>query len=218
LIERQVRHMVRLVDDLLDVARITRGKVRLERQGIELASVVAKAIEMASPRLEQFRHRLVVEVPKEGLLVNVDETRFAQAIANLLTNAAKFTPPGGRIHVRAAREDERVILKVRDTRRGIAAELLPRIFDLFAQGRGPSPDESSGLGIGLTLVKSLVGMHGGEVSAYSVGPGQGSEFTLRVPISVDVRPAAVEPRRFPLRSLRPRRILVVDDNRDAADM
>ncbi len=217
IIERQVRHLVGLVDDLLDVSRITRGKVRLDRRPTELTEVIAKAIELTSPLLEQHRHRLDVEVPRHGLGVSADPDRLAQVIGNLLTNAAKYTAPGGRILISAATEGPVVVLSVRDTGIGIDQEMLPRIFDLFTQDRQAIDRAQGGLGLGLAIVRSLVELHEGSVTALSDGPGRGSEFVVRLP-KVDVPspgPEAVAPHQAEAPG-RGRRVLVVDDNADAA--
>jgi PAS domain S-box-containing protein len=222
-IERQTHHLVRLVDDLLDVSRITRGKVELKRERVELASVVARAIEMASPLIEQRRHNLEIRVPQHGFALDADPARLAQVIANLLTNAAKYTESGGRITITAARagaEGSEIALAVRDTGIGISPDVLPRVFDMFVQERQALDRSQGGLGLGLALVRSLVTLHGGTVSAYSAGRGQGSEFTIRLPAAVPqdgagaagAQPAAARPEAAALR------ILVVDDNEDAADL
>jgi PAS domain S-box-containing protein len=166
IIERQVQHMVRLVDDLLDVSRITRGQVALERARVDLAEVTARAIELASPLLEERRHRLTLALPP-GLLVDGDADRLAQVVSNLLSNAAKYTPEGGEITIRGAREGERVALEVADSGVGIAPELLPRVFDLFVQGRQGLDRSQGGLGLGLAIVRRLVELHGGRVEAGS---------------------------------------------------
>ncbi|MCP3140245.1 ATP-binding protein [Pyxidicoccus xibeiensis] len=222
-IERQVDHLMRLVDDLLDVSRITRGKVELKRQPVELAEVVAKAIEMASPLLEQRQHHLFLSVPARGLAVDADPTRLAQVVSNLLTNAAKYTEPGGRIEVSAVREDAEVILKVRDTGIGIAPEVLPRVFDLFVQERQSLDRSLGGLGLGLTIVRSLVAMHGGRVTAHSEGKGRGTEFTIQMPAlarQAEAAPAShvSGPSHVRAALASGRRILLVDDNEDAVDL
>jgi PAS domain S-box-containing protein len=223
IIERQVRQLMRLVDDLLDVSRITRGKIELQVEPVEIAEVVAKAIEMAAPMIEQRKHRLISDVPSHGLLVRGDELRLSQVVSNLLNNAAKYTAPGGTIAVSAGRESDRAVLRIRDNGMGIATELLPRLFDLFVQGERALDREGGGLGLGLTIVRRLVELHGGEVAAFSAGENQGSEFTVRLPLAerADARP----PRRRPRSAPRPRsarasalRVLVVDDNRDAAEV
>jgi CheY-like chemotaxis protein len=218
-IDRQVHHLVRLVDDLLDVSRITRGKVSLDRARVELADVVAKAVEMAAPLVEQQAHTLVVSVPATGLPVDGDRDRLAQVIANLLTNAAKYTPRGGHIWIRGEREDGQVVVRVRDDGSGIPPELLPRMFDLFVQGERSSERSQGGLGIGLSLVRSLVELHGGSVSARSDGLGEGTEVAVRLPVAAAVAPTSEPPATRPAaRAATSRRVLVVDDNRDAAQL
>jgi len=217
-IERQVDHVVRLVDDLLDVSRITRGRLQLDRAHVSLAAVASKGVEIASPLLEERSHRLSLDVAA-GLLVDGDEVRLAQVVANLVTNAAKYTPPGGRIDVRGWREDGAVVLSVRDDGAGIAPEALEHVFDPFMQGPRTLDRAQGGLGIGLTLVRSLVEAHGGAVSASSEGLGKGSEFVVRLPAVNEpaCRAEAVRPARRRRRTARPQRVLVVDDNHDAAD-
>ncbi len=219
-IERQVRHLTRLVDDLLDVSRIARGKVELKREVFEIVDVVAKAIEMASPLLEERTHTLHVDVPRRGLAVTGDSTRLSQVLANLLTNAAKYTGQGGDISVAAAREGEEVVVRVRDNGIGIAPDVLPHVFDLFVQERQAIDRAQGGLGLGLTIVRSLVKRHGGTVVASSAGTGKGSEFVVRLP-RTDSAVRSETGRRLPVdASAAPRvgRVLVVDDNADAADM
>ncbi|HVV87612.1 MAG TPA: ATP-binding protein [Kofleriaceae bacterium] len=221
IIERQVRHVVRLVDDLLDVSRITRGKVKLERERLELAEVLADAIEVASPLLEHGRHVLELHVPRQGLVVFVDRSRLAQVIANLLTNAAKYTESGGRIDVTAQRTGGQIELRVRDTGIGISADMLPRVFDLFVQQPQAIDRSRGGLGLGLTIVKNLVSLHDGEVSAHSDGPGKGSEFVVRLPAAREGATAtsSSNPELRPPEAARPRsKVLIVDDNEDAADL
>ena len=219
IIERQVAHLGRLVDDLLDVSRVTRGSIALSRQPIEVADLVAKAVEMVSPRLTQRAQHLSVTVPKTGLRVSADPMRMAQVLANLLDNAAKYTTPGGRVWVSAARDGASVVIRVRDDGGGIAPELLPKVFDLFVQGAQSVERPEGGLGLGLALVKSFVLLHGGSVSAASDGPGHGSEFVVRLPLlataEMTARPVA-EASALP--ALQGKRILVVDDNEDAGEM
>jgi PAS domain S-box-containing protein len=216
---RQAQHLVRLVDDLLDVSRVASGKVTLAKQSLELATVVAKAVEATAPLLEQGRHRLDVSVPVQGLSIEGDDVRLTQVVSNLLTNAARYTPAGGHIEVMAAREGDDVVLRVRDNGKGIDPALLPSVFDMFVQGaRGPDRAEG-GLGLGLSLVRTLTVLHGGTVSAKSDGAGLGSEFTMRIPASM--RPAGEAPPLVGQRTPRARvarRVLVVDDNRDGAAM
>jgi PAS domain S-box-containing protein len=217
-IARQVDHLSRLVDDLLDVSRITRGKVELRRERIPLASVASKAIEQTSPLFEQSRHRLTVDVPPD-LYVYGDATRLAQIVANLLSNAAKYTPAGGAIEINAKRNAGAIEIAVRDNGVGITADMLPQIFDLFVQAPQPSARTRGGLGLGLTIVKSLVEMHSGTVTAASEGKGKGTVLTIRLPESAE--PIAVtEAERAPQlpRASIARRILVVDDNEDAANL
>jgi PAS domain S-box-containing protein len=221
IIERQVQYLVRLVDDLLDVARITRGRVELTREPVELAVVVAKAIEMASPLFEQRAHQLSVDVPRSGLLVEVDQIRVAQVLANLLTNAAKYTDAQGRVEVSARRDGGEIAVTVRDSGIGISPEVLPVIFDMFVQGHRALDRSRGGLGIGLTLARNLVEAHGGSIAAHSDGRGLGSEFTVRLPACAGRPPTerevddGPEPRARPGTGLR---ILLVDDNVDAADV
>lgn len=221
-IERQVNHLTRLVDDLLDVSRIARGKVELKPAAVETAEVVARAIEMASPLLEQRAHQLQVDVPRVGLPMLVDAERLSQVVANLLTNAAKYTAPGGRIAIDARRDDDQIELRVIDTGIGMAPELVSMVFDLFVQGRQALDRAEGGLGLGLTIVRSLVERHGGTVSAHSDGPGRGSTFTVRVPRATTLTLHAVlTPAPVSALSVAARgqaRVLIVDDNEDAAEM
>ncbi|AKJ02082.1 signal transduction histidine kinase [Archangium gephyra] len=223
LIERQVKHLVRLVDDLLDVSRVTRGKVELKREKLELSTVVAKALEQASPLIEQREHTLTVDVPRQGLRLDADPTRLAQVFSNLLTNAAKYTEPGGRISVRAMREGQEAVIRVRDNGTGIDPETLPRVFNLFVQERQALDRSQGGLGLGLAIVRSMVTLHGGSVEVYSEGRGRGSEFTVRLPLleAEEARAVAAPVQAEPVPPARdavPGRVLVVDDNRDAADI
>ncbi len=223
IIERHVTHLVRLVDDLLDVSRITSGKIELKCEPIELAEVVAKALELASPLLEQRRHELVVTVPEHGLAVYGDVTRLAQVVSNLLTNAAKYTEPGGRVTLIAERFAENIVLRVRDTGIGIAPEMLPKVFDLFAQETQALSRSQGGLGLGLAIVRSLVGLHGGTVSAESAGLGRGTQMTVQLPAiepptsfalaaTFSASAPAIQPSEWTSS------VLVVDDNQDAAEV
>jgi PAS domain S-box-containing protein len=217
MMERQVNHMVRLVDDLLEVSRITRGKIELRKERVEVAAVVRSAVETSRPLIEAGRHQLALSMPPEPLTVEGDPVRLAQILANLLNNAAKYTEAGGQIWLTVRQEGERVAIAVRDTGMGIAPHHLPRVFDLFTQLDRHAGHAQGGLGIGLTLVKSLVEMHGGSIRAHSAGPGQGSEFTVRLPLATSrYTTELAEPEFRPPPVLPARRILVVDDNRDAA--
>jgi two-component system CheB/CheR fusion protein len=217
LIERQVRHMVRLVDDLLEVSRITSGKIRLQKQVLDLATVVADAVATSRPLLDARRHTLAVELPAEPLRLEADPVRVTQVLANLLHNAAKFTPEGGRVSLRAERRGAEVVVRVRDTGIGMSPEVLRRAFEPFAQADTSLDRADGGLGIGLTLVRSLVDLHGGAVTAESEGAGRGSVLTVRLPAAA----AAVEAapgRRAPVpEAAGARRVLVVDDNVDTAE-
>jgi signal transduction histidine kinase/ActR/RegA family two-component response regulator len=217
IIERQVRHVVGLVDDLLDVSRITRGKVQLKRERVDLAELVAKAIEMTSPAIEERHHALSVDVPR-GLVVEGDPARLAQVFANLLTNAAKYTEDGGRITVVGRREGNDALVSVTDNGTGIAADMLPHIFDLFTQERQDIDRSEGGLGLGLAIVRSLVQAHGGSASATSEGKGSGATFTVRLPTTTAPIEAASSPLHPVTAPLQGRRVLVVDDNRDAAEL
>lgn len=219
IIERQVQHMVHLVDDLLDVSRITQGKLALRCQTVDMAEVVAKAVEMVSPMLEERHHRLTTAIEPEALLVDGDQHRLAQIVQNLLINAAKYTEPGGLIEIGVGREHGSVKLVLRDSGIGIAPELLPKLFDAFVQGQDRAPHTHAGLGLGLAIVRSLVAMHGGSVGVHSDGLGHGSEFTVRLPLAGNSArlpaPVDVEAVRAARRHAGVR-VLVVDDNEDAA--
>lgn len=220
MMERQVHHLVRLVDDLLDVSRVMRGKIELRRERVDLATVVGRAVETAQPLVDGQGHRLSVSLPPEPLSLDADPVRLAQVVGNLLTNAAKYTEPGGRIEVNAGRAGDTAVLRVRDTGIGIATAMLPRIFELFVQADHAATKAQGGLGIGLTLVRNLVEMHGGTVEARSDGLGRGSEFVIRLPLA-DAKSRPVAPAAAAGANggpgVRGRRVLVVDDNRDAAD-
>ncbi|HEX2457848.1 MAG TPA: ATP-binding protein [Vicinamibacterales bacterium] len=220
IIERQAKQLVTLVDDLLDISRITRGKIQLKTASIELADVVVKAVEMASPVLERYGHHLDIDVPRGGLTLEGDASRLAQVVSNLLTNAAKYTEAGGLIAVTGRAADRTVILRVRDSGIGIEPEMLPRIFDLFTQEHQAIDRAQGGLGLGLAIVKSLVIAHGGTVAAFSEGKGRGSEFVVTLPLlegipSATTRDADAASSALPGRS---RRVLIVDDNDDGAHM
>ena len=216
MMDRQLGHLVRLVDDLLDISRVTSGKVRLKLEPIDLRAAVEAAVETARPLVEAGRHELAVRLPPDPLPLSADPTRVAQVVANLLTNAAKYTPDGGRIEVAAGRDGAAAVVRVADTGVGIPADMLPKVFDLFTQVGKHLERSQGGLGIGLALVKRLVEMHGGTVTADSPGAGRGSTFTVRLPLAAAAGPPVESP---PPAAARPpgRRVLVVDDNADAAD-
>ncbi|HEY5920213.1 MAG TPA: PAS domain S-box protein [Kofleriaceae bacterium] len=215
IIERQVTHMMHLVDDLLDVSRITKGKLELKRRPVDLRIVLGKAIEIASPLLEQRSHKFDLDIPAEPIGVEGDEARLTQVVANLLTNAAKYTDHGGNIRVAVSLHGDRVQIDVSDNGTGIAPELLPHVFELFVQGSRTLERSSGGLGLGLTLVRKLVELHGGEVTAYSEGIGRGSTFTLCLPrIALDTVDAG-DRRTSRIATVKPRRVMIVDDNEDA---
>jgi signal transduction histidine kinase len=214
-IERQVQKMTRLVDDLLDASRISQGKLKLQKQPIDLNAVVAHAVEASRPFIEGRRHRLEVAQAPVPIWVDVDATRLEQVLCNLLNNAAKYTEPGGRVWLTVERAGEQAVVSVRDTGIGIRPDMLPRVFELFAQ-EGRSPDQAgAGLGIGLTLVRNLVELHGGSVTVHSEGPGKGSEFRVRLPVreTAPEEPVESTPEKPPASQ---RRILIVDDNVDSA--
>jgi len=216
--DRQVRQLVRLVDDLLDVSRITQGKITLRREPTLLEDVVARAIETVRPMMDARGHVLTVTLPPHPVRLDADPARLAQVLGNLLANASKYTPAHGSIWLTAESSDGEVAVRVRDTGAGLAPELLPHVFDLFVQGDGSLDRARGGLGIGLTIVRQLVELHGGRVAAWSAGIGKGSEFTIQLPRA---RPAAEPPARArPAaddRAARPLRILVVEDNEDTAE-
>lgn len=216
-IARQLKHMLRLVDDLLDLARVARGSIQLKREVLNLSETVQRAIEIASPLFEAKRHRLEVSVPTD-LAIFADSIRFSQVITNLLTNAAKFTAPGGRIGVRARAEAGQVEIEVTDEGSGIAADQLERIFQPFVQAGREQAGAYGGLGLGLALVKDLVTLHGGSVEAHSAGLGSGSRFLVRVPLSTEQRSSESAPIRESNRPSSGLRVLVVDDNEDATEM
>ena len=216
-IERQVGHLTRLVDDLLDVSRITANKIALQREPVEIAQVVSGAVEASQPLIQEKRQILEVHIPEEPVRVTGDLTRLSQVVLNLLNNAAKYTPEGGRIRLTVERQESEAVLRVRDTGMGIAANLLPEIFELFTQGERSLDRPEGGLGIGLTLVKRLVELHGGTVQASSEGPGLGTEMIVRLPLLAGDLPADSPKTYGSGRASAARRVLVVDDNRDATE-
>jgi CheY-like chemotaxis protein len=218
MMDRQLGHMVRLVDDLLDASRIGRNKMKLQRSRVLLADVVENAVETARPAIESAGHRLAISLPANPIFLDADLTRLAQVLSNLLTNSAKYTERGGQIWLTGERIGGDVVVSVRDSGIGIPVDALPRIFDMFSQVERSIERATGGLGIGLALVKALIEMHGGTVNAQSDGPGKGSTFTVRL--------AALTPTAEPVAAATPqdvrqpagpaRRILVVDDSRDSA--
>ena len=219
IIRRQVDHLIRLVDDLMDVSRITRGKVELRSVTTEISVVLGDAVEMASLLIEQRRHHLQIDAPDSGLRWTGDPTRLAQVVANLLTNAARYTEPGGQIRLSAKREDRQVVISVSDNGTGMDADLLPHVFEMFEQGPRSIDRAEGGLGLGLALVRSLVRMHDGTVEALSPGKGQGSEFVVRMPLPDETVESTMgaPPERAANPARNPLRILLVDDNIDGAD-
>jgi CheY-like chemotaxis protein len=217
---RQVQQLVTLVDDLLDVSRITQGKLHLRKCRVELADVVQSAVEAVRPFIDEAGHRLSVSLPPQSVWLDADPHRLAQILSNLLSNSSKYTPEGGRIELTAERQGSDVVVSVRDTGIGIPADMLGRIFEMFTQVDRSLEKGYTGLGIGLTLVKRLVEMHGGTIAAHSEGAGNGSVFTLRLPVLIGAppdQPLAALPDHMTARVAR-RRVLVVDDNTAAADM
>jgi len=216
-ISRQVAHMTHLVDDLLDVSRVTRGLVTINQTTVELGAVLREAAEQIKPVIDARKHSLTLEIAPEPLPVCGDRTRLVQVAANLLNNAAKYTPDGGVLHVTLARQDGMAVLQVRDNGIGIGADLLPVVFDLFTQAERTPDRAQGGLGLGLALVKKLVELHGGAVEVSSAGQGQGSTFTVRLPLLAASAGTATAPAAAAVpAALGPLRILVVDDNVDAA--
>ena len=220
MLERQVGQMARLVDDLLDMSRITRGRIELRKQRVELAPIVHLAVEAVRAQYQSMNHELLVSLPPQSLHLDADPARLAQIVGNLLNNACKFTDRGGRISLQVEEDHGLAIVRVRDTGIGIAAEHLPRLFDMFTQVDTSLERSRDGLGIGLTLVKTLVEMHGGTVEVRSDGPGRGSEFTVRLPlVTVPSVPASAASSSMAGESVSaiPRRILIVDDSVDGAE-
>jgi signal transduction histidine kinase/ActR/RegA family two-component response regulator len=216
-IERHLRHLSRLVDDLLDISRVTRGHVELRSEYVALTSALERAIEIAAPLVLRQHHALHL-ASAEGVMLRGDPVRLAQIFGNLLVNAAKFTPPGGKLDVEIDRDVERVRVTVRDTGRGIAHDQLARIFEPFVQANGERDALNGGLGLGLTIVKNLVARHGGSIAVHSEGPGRGAAFTVELPtVTAPVQPVAIA--RPPASSARAGiRVLVVDDNVDIAEL
>ncbi len=216
IMERQVNHLLRLVEDLLEVSRVTRGKIDLRKEPVELARVIESAVDTSRPLIDAAGHQLAISLSPDVIILDADPVRLVQVISNLLNNAAKYTETGGQIWLSAQRDGNEVVISVRDNGMGISADMLPRVFDMFAQVDPSLKRAHSGLGIGLTLSKNLVQMHGGQIEARSKGPGQGSEFIVRLPLGA-IPPRA--PSQLPVspdkKTLPVRRILVVDDTHAA---
>jgi signal transduction histidine kinase/ActR/RegA family two-component response regulator len=219
IIERQVEHLVTLIDDLFDVSRITRGMIRLQREPVLIPAVVARSVEIVRPTIDTHKHELTLDLCDELLTVEGDKTRLVQVVSNILHNAAKFTEPGGRITLRVRREGASAVIRIIDTGIGISPESLPRVFELFTQVHSRIDGAQGGLGIGLAIGRRLAEMHGGTVEARSDGPGCGAEFTIRLPVLMSHSTGAPSESTSlaDMARLSVRRILVADDNRDAAD-
>ncbi|TZF89861.1 hybrid sensor histidine kinase/response regulator [Cognatilysobacter lacus] len=219
MMKRQVDHMVRLVDDLIDISRISRGTIVLRRERVDLATVLRNAVDQSRPLVDAARHRLEVSLPAGPLIVEADPVRLAQVFVNLLNNAAKYAEPGGEIALSVMREHQAARIAVRDRGIGIEPEMLPHVFELFTQGRREAHRAHDGLGIGLTLVRNIVDMHGGQVEAHSDGRGEGSEFVVTLPLAIATSAHVAAPSVVAAASRRPSaaRVLVVDDNVDAAE-
>ena len=215
-VDRQVKHVARLLDDLLDVSRITRGRIELRKSSVHVATAVAHALETSRGLIDARGHSLTISLPEQPIRLEADPTRLEQIVTNLLDNAAKYTPPEGHIAVMASVEETDVVLRVRDSGVGISAELLPHVFDLFAQGEPSLAHSQGGLGIGLTLVRRLVELHGGTVTIHSEGVGRGTEAVVRLPVGI---PSATPPESATHPRVDPsRHILVIEDNPDAREM
>jgi PAS domain S-box-containing protein len=217
MMERQVNHMVRMVDDLMEVSRITRGLIELRKEETDLAAIIRSAVETSRPIIEAGELQLAITIPPEPILLQGDSVRLSQVFANLLNNAAKYTDRGGQIWLSVKQEKNEVVVSVRDTGIGITAPMLPKVFDMFMQADRSTHRSQGGLGIGLTLVKKLVELHDGSISVRSDGPGKGSEFIVRLPIdAVQLERTTKPPVSQRGDSLPQRRVLVVDDNKDSA--
>jgi CheY-like chemotaxis protein len=215
--ERQVDHLVRLVDDLLEISRITTGKIVLRKARVDLAGVIGQAIEISEPLIRSQQHQLSLDLGDKPLFVEGDPVRLAQVFANLLNNAAKYTPRAGHIHVSSKSEGGEAVVSVSDNGIGLAKEMLSSVFELFSQFHRASGREQGGLGIGLALVRSLVEMHGGKVEARSHGAGRGSEFVVRLPLAACQLEQTSELQSAIVKGLASLRVMVVDDDKDVAD-
>jgi signal transduction histidine kinase len=217
MMERQVNHMVRLVDDLMEVSRITRGLIELRKEQTDLATVIRSAVDTSKPLIEAKEHQLAISLPPDPVPLHGDVVRLGQIFSNLLNNSAKYTESGGQLWINAKRVGNDVVVSVRDNGIGLSPEMLPVVFDMFMQVDRSAKRSQGGLGIGLTLVKNLVELHGGSITAHSDGPGQGSEFVVRLPLAVSFPHKSTLPQeRRQSPHLPQRRVLVVDDNKDAA--
>lgn len=218
IIERQVHHMVRLIDDLLDVSRITRGKVELRYDEVDMADIVRNAVETSRPLIQTAGHNLSIHLPETPLKLRGDSVRLAQVVANLLNNAAKYTPEGGQIDVHVERQDDTVVVRVRDNGIGIPQEMRDDVFDMFTQVNQHVQHSRGGLGIGLTLVKRMVEMHQGQIEVHSEGEGLGSEFTVSLPLTMAEKTTVAATTQNPnTEATASHRVLVIDDNADAAN-
>jgi PAS domain S-box-containing protein len=218
IVDRQMRRLARLIDDLLDVSRIRTGKVELRKDRVDLSAVIGHAVDTVRPLAEDRGHELAVAYSPEPVWLEADPVRLEQILSNLLSNAVKFTDDGGRIALSAERQGQEIVIRVTDTGVGIAPDLLPRIFDLFTQGDRSLDRSRDGLGIGLTLSRRLVEMHGGTIEAHSEGVGRGSEFVVRLPAFLHLGPPDDEPARALEAPSRPLRVLVVDDSEDTTEL
>ncbi|HEU4654840.1 MAG TPA: response regulator [Steroidobacteraceae bacterium] len=219
-IDRQAAHLTRLVDDLLDISRITRGIIRLASEPVQIGAVVARAIEALQPVIAEHGHELTIDCPEDGILVKGDATRLVQILGNLLNNAARYTNPGGKIALSVRCNDTHVELRVRDNGIGIPQESVNKLFHLFSRLEGSEQRTTGGLGIGLALVRKLVEMHGGEVTVFSKGANEGSEFTVKLPTITHVTqelPSSANAVQLESLAIAPRRVLIADDNQDALD-
>jgi PAS domain S-box-containing protein len=217
IIERQVEQLTRLVDDLLEVSRITTGRIRLQQEHIDMRGIVERAVEAVRPLVVQRKHDLSVSLPSEPIWLFADSTRMEQVVVNVLSNATKYTADGGRIWLALQREGEEAVLRVRDTGVGIAPDFLPNIFDLFTQAERSLDRSQGGLGVGLTVAQRVVEIHGGRIEAHSAGLGHGSEFTVHLAIALPPESQPAKPTKTAGQSGQPLRVLVVDDNKDTAD-
>ena len=216
LMERQVSHLIRLVDDLMEVSRISRGKIELRKQPVNLATIIQTAVESTQPRIDASGHQLAVSLPPDPIVLDADPVRISQVVANLLANAAKYMERGGQIDLVVRRVGDEAIISIRDRGLGIPAQLLPRVFEMFAQMDHTNHHKQGGLGIGLALAKQLVDMHGGRIEAHSAGLGKGSEFVVKLPVSL--KRTGERQSETPTNGPAPlpqRKILVVDDTRAA---